>query len=238
MNWLKEWGCSRTYGLGTKIPWDEQFLIESLSDSTIYMAYYTISHLIQGMNNLNGKGPNPANIKPEQMTHEVFDYIFLKGEYPSECGISEGVLAEMRNEFEYWYPMDLRTSGKDLIPNHLTMSLYNHAAIWEDPEKMPRSFFCNGHIQVNGSKMSKNKGNFLTLRDCLDRFGADATRFTCADSGDSLDDSNFETLTANSAIMKLFVLEKWMIEEIKKIPEISNWSEQEPTDLWDAVALH
>lgn len=36
----------------------------------------------------------------------------------------------MRNEFEYWYPMDLRVSGKDLIPNHLTMSLYNHAAIW------------------------------------------------------------------------------------------------------------
>ena len=79
VNWLKEWGCSRTYGLGTRIPWDEQFLIESLSDSTIYMAYYTIAHLIQGVNNLDGNGPNPASIKPEDMTHEVFDYIFLKG---------------------------------------------------------------------------------------------------------------------------------------------------------------
>ena len=28
--------------------------------------------------------------------------------------------------------MDLRVSGKDLIGNHLTMSLYNHAAIWHD----------------------------------------------------------------------------------------------------------
>lgn len=34
--------------LGTKIPWDEQYLIESLSDSTIYMSYYTVCHLLQG----------------------------------------------------------------------------------------------------------------------------------------------------------------------------------------------
>ena len=36
LNWLKEWGLSRTTGLGTRVPWDEQFVIESLSDSTIY----------------------------------------------------------------------------------------------------------------------------------------------------------------------------------------------------------
>lgn len=48
LNWLHEHACSRTYGLGTKLPWDEQWLIESLSDSTIYNAYYTIAHLIQG----------------------------------------------------------------------------------------------------------------------------------------------------------------------------------------------
>lgn len=34
--------------LGTKLPWDENWLIESLSDSTIYMAYYTIAHFLQG----------------------------------------------------------------------------------------------------------------------------------------------------------------------------------------------
>jgi hypothetical protein len=40
--------CSRSYGLGTDVPWDKQFVIESLSDSTIYMAYYTIAHFLQG----------------------------------------------------------------------------------------------------------------------------------------------------------------------------------------------
>lgn len=32
---------------GTRLPWDKQWLVESLSDSTIYMAYYTVSHLLQ-----------------------------------------------------------------------------------------------------------------------------------------------------------------------------------------------
>lgn len=48
LGWLKHWACSRTYGLGTRLPWDTQYLIESLSDSTIYMAYYAIAHLLQG----------------------------------------------------------------------------------------------------------------------------------------------------------------------------------------------
>lgn len=46
---------------GTKMPWDEKWLIESLSDSTIYMAYYTIAYLLQG-GVLNGRGQSPLNI--------------------------------------------------------------------------------------------------------------------------------------------------------------------------------
>lgn len=48
LDWLEEHACSRSFGLGTRIPWDEQYLIESLSDSTIYMSYYTVAHLLQG----------------------------------------------------------------------------------------------------------------------------------------------------------------------------------------------
>lgn len=46
--------------------------------------------------------------------------------------IEEEKLKQMKQEFNYWYPMDLRVSAKDLIRNHLTMSLFNHAAIWEN----------------------------------------------------------------------------------------------------------
>lgn len=45
--WLNQWACSRSFGLGTRLPWDEQYLIESLSDSTVYMAYYTVAHYLQ-----------------------------------------------------------------------------------------------------------------------------------------------------------------------------------------------
>ena len=46
LDWLNAWACSRTSGLGTILPWDNNFVIESLSDSTIYMAYYTVAHLL------------------------------------------------------------------------------------------------------------------------------------------------------------------------------------------------
>ena len=48
LEWLKQWACSRSYGLGSRLPWDREWLIESLSDSTIYMAYYTVAHILHG----------------------------------------------------------------------------------------------------------------------------------------------------------------------------------------------
>lgn len=128
------------------------------------MSYYTIAHKLQGGVE-DGSQAGPSGILPEQLNDQVWDYIFLRGPYPEDCDIQEKVLADMRAEFEYWYPMDLRASGKDLIQNHLTMSLYNHAAIWDSqPEMWPRSFYTNGHVQVDAEKMSKSLGNFITLR--------------------------------------------------------------------------
>jgi len=70
---------------------------------------------------------------------------------------------------------------------------------------------------VDGAKMSKSEGNFLTLRQCIDMFGVDATRIALADAGDGLDDANFDQQVANSAILRLWTLEKWISDEIKKI---------------------
>jgi len=65
------------------------------------------------------------------MSNEVWDYIFFKeAPLPKKSSIPKEKLQMMRREFEYWYPVDLRVSGKDLVPNHLTYFLYNHTAIW------------------------------------------------------------------------------------------------------------
>jgi len=201
IDWLKEWACSRSFGLGTRVPWDEQFVIESLSDSTIYMAYYTIAHFLQG-GVLDGSNGSPEGIKPEDMTDDVLDYVFLNGPFPSGSPIKKEVLEKMQREFRFWYPMDLRVSGKDLIQNHLTMSLYNHSCVWEkEPEMWPRSMFCNGWLLVNNEKMSKSKGNFFTLADIMDKYTADTVRLACANSGDTLEDANFEEAVANKTLL-------------------------------------
>lgn len=117
----------------------------------------------------------------------------------------------MRDEFEYWYPVDMRCSAKDLIRNHLTMSLFNHAAIWENhPEKWTKSYFVNGYILVDGDKMSKQKGNFFTVRQIIDLYGADAVRFAMAEAGDTEVDANFTQENADRAVLKFFTMEEWM----------------------------
>lgn len=60
--------------------------------------------------------------------------------------------------------------------------------------------------------MSKSTGNFLTIRDSIDKFGCDATRIALASAGDSLDDANFEEKEANSLILKLTTLLDWIFE--------------------------
>lgn len=117
----------------------------------------------------------------------------------------------MREEFLYWYPLDLRVSAKDLVRNHLTMALYNHAAIWEKkPSLWPRSYFTNGYANINGEKMSKEKGNFFTIEEIVEKFGADASRFACAEAGDGLEDANFTEKNSDEAVLKLANLETWI----------------------------
>ncbi|CAG9765535.1 unnamed protein product [Ceutorhynchus assimilis] len=216
VNWLHEYACSRTYGLGTKLPWDQKWLIESLSDSTIYNAYYTVAHLLQG-GTFKGDKPNKLGIKPEQLTPEVWDYIFFSEQkYPANCGIKKEALDLMRQEFEFWYPVDVRCSGKDLIQNHLMYFLYNHCAIWpEDESKWPLGIRANGHLLLNSAKMSKSDGNFLTLDEALKKFSADGMRLCLADAGDSIEDANFVEATADAGILRLYTFMEWVKEILK-----------------------
>lgn len=238
LSWLSFWGLSRTFGLGSHIPWDKQYLIESLSDSTIYMAYYTISNFLHA--DIFGKVAKNG-VNPEHLTEEVFDYIFLGKPIDfTKTKIAKDVLEQMRNSFTYWYPMDLRCSGKDLIGNHLTMSLYNHAAVWNmDADYMTRAYFCNGYIMVNNEKMSKSKGNFLTLHELIERYGCDASRIALADCGDTLDDANFVTETCDLSVNKLYSLENftkilvhetWYKNDDFKIEDINSVRLETPSD--------
>ncbi|CAM5999081.1 unnamed protein product [Sphagnum balticum] len=204
LDWLKDHACSRQYGLGTRLPWDNKWLIESLSDSTIYMCYYTVSHLLQG-GTIDGRGESPIGIEAKKLTPQVWDYIFLDGKYPKESGINKEKLDRMKKEFEYWYPLDLRVSGKDLVPNHLTYMIYNHVAMWPNKDiNWPRGVRANGHLLINNEKMSKSTGNFLTLTEAIERYSADGVRFALADAGDGIEDANFVEKQADVGLLKLY----------------------------------
>jgi leucyl-tRNA synthetase len=168
IDWLHEKACARKSGMGTKLPWDPEWIIESLSDSTIYMAYYTISKYIKKL-----------GIKPGQLTDEVFDHVFLGVGKPAEVAekadISVKVLEDMRRDFSYFYPLDSRHSGRDLVPNHLTFLIFNHTAIFPK-ELWPRQIVTNGSVTMQGAKMSKSFGNIIPLIEGIAQFGADPLR--------------------------------------------------------------
>jgi leucyl-tRNA synthetase len=239
LNWLNQWACARTYGLGTKLPWDPQFLVESLSDSTIYMAYYTIAHFLH--KDIYGQTPGLAGVKPEQMTDEVFDYVFarrdLSDKILSESKISKAVLDSMRREFEYWYPLDVRVSAKDLVPNHLTFFLYIHIAMF-DPEYWPKAVRSNGHLLLNGEKMAKSTGNFMTLEDMVKKYGADASRIALADAGDAVTDANFEEDVADNNVLRLFTLREWCEEQVSPKTELRTGPENDFLDKLFANEMH
>lgn len=172
IDWLKDWACTRRIGLGTLLPWDKNWLIEPLSDSTIYMAYYTLAHRIRDM--------DPALLEPR-----VFDYIFLGKD--SEGLPERKKLEEMRKEFLYWYPYDFRFSAKDLISNHLTFQIFHHVAIFPK-NLLPKGMVVFGMGLLNGAKMSSSKGNVFLLEDALREFGADTVRMFLVGSAEPWQD--------------------------------------------------
>jgi len=205
VDWLRDWACTRKTGLGTPLPWDNSWIVETLSDSTIYPALYTIS-----------KYMNDGTVKPEQLTPEVFDYVFLGvGDLATisrETNIPENVLKSMRDEFLYWYPVDCRISAKELVPNHLTFYIFQHVALF-DESLWPRCISVNGMITVEGEKMSKSKGNMIPIKASLAKYGADATRCTLLLAAEDMDDPDWRDKNAQETRRMLDLFLK-IVDEI------------------------
>ena len=219
VDWLNEWPCIRNYGLGTRLPWDPEFVIEPLSDSTIYMAYYTVAHRIR-------------EIPVGGLDREFFDALFYGTDAVAE--LPEGVDTDdpsavlagaatdgaadadtavaasrasneadgdetvdraakletalaLRQEWQYWYPVDYRFSGNDLIENHLTFFQYHHAELFDEAE-WPQGIVIMGMGLLEGKKMSSSKGHVVLPDEAVSEYGADTVRFFLLNAAEPWED--------------------------------------------------
>lgn len=220
IDWLNDWACTREIGLGTSLPWDKHWKIESLSDSTIYTAFYTLM-------------PRLKKIPLAQINDKLFSYVLLGEGDVSQIKIAPEIINAMRNEFTYWYPVDVRNSGKDLIQNHFAFYLFNHTAIFPQ-EYWPRGIAANGYVTVGKAKMSKSKGNFKTLRQLISAFGADIVRISVLSSGEELNDTDWDDEFAASITSKL---EQWYTFAVKSHPSKDGHAKNE-IDKWMEHKIH
>ena len=198
VDWLRERACARQHGLGTPLPWDDGWIVESLSDSVIYMAFYTIAGLV-------GSGA----LRAEHLTQEFFDYVFLgmggsgrPEELARRTGADAGAIRRARAEFAYFYPVDARHSGRDLVPNHLTFFVMNHTAIF-GRDSWPRGIVVNGSVLMDGKKMSKSMGNIIPLRRAIAEHGADTIRLAILVSAELLQDADFGSEAVSGVASRL-----------------------------------
>ncbi|MFB6165844.1 MAG: class I tRNA ligase family protein, partial [Haloarculaceae archaeon] len=144
---------------------------EPLSDSTIYMAYYTIAHRLQ-------------DVDPEKLDRAFWDTLFYS---PDAVDEPDERALELREEWEYWYPIDFRCSANDLIQNHLTFFLFHHAELF-DRQYWPEGITIMGMGLLEGEKMSSSKGHVVLPSEAIEAFGADTVRFFLLNSAEPWQD--------------------------------------------------
>jgi leucyl-tRNA synthetase len=126
--------------------------------------------------------------------------------------------------------VDIRTSGKDLVANHLLFFLYHHVAVF--PERLwPKAIAVNGFVSLEGKKMSKSKGPLLTLRQAVADNGADVTRLYILGNAEGTADVDWKNdgVEATRAHMERFynfareVIDDKSIDESAETTPIDRW---------------
>jgi methionyl-tRNA synthetase len=78
------------------------------------------------------------------------------------------------DDFKHFWPANVQVIGKDIIRFH--------AAIWPAillglGVKLPKQLYVHGFINIEGKKMSKSLGNYITPKEILEKYGTDAFRY-------------------------------------------------------------
>ena len=125
-----------------------------------------------------------ARIEPGEIKQDPLDFALWKGEKPGEpswdspwgkgrpgwhiecSAMSLAYLGET---------IDIHGGGRDLVfPHHENEIAQTES--YNDGKPLARFWVHNGMVRMGEDKMSKSLGNFITMREALDRFSTDALR--------------------------------------------------------------
>ncbi|MEM0449497.1 MAG: leucine--tRNA ligase [Methanomassiliicoccales archaeon] len=221
LDWFRERACVRQGNwLGTKFPFDDKWIIEAISDSTLYPLYYLLSLYV-----------NSGKLKTEQLEEPLLDYVLLgkgNGENVAKTSSIElSLLEEIRKDVEYWYPLDMNLGGKEHMTVHFPAFLMNHVAIM--PERhYPRGIFVNWYVIGKGGKISKSKGGAQPIPGAAERFGVDTLRLYYAHIASPFADVEWDEESVEKYKAKLERIFK-LIEEMRthickgQMDDIDRW---------------
>ncbi|MDG6217959.1 MAG: leucine--tRNA ligase [Candidatus Thermoplasmatota archaeon] len=161
LDWFDDRACIRKGNwLGTEFPFKKDWIIEPISDSTLYPAYYLFSKYV-----------NEEKISVDEMTESFFDYVFFgTGDARTD------VWRQIRDDCSYWYPVDINLGGKEHKTVHFPVFIMNHVAIMPE-EKRPKGIFVHWWVTQKGKeKISKSKGGAEHVAEAALIYGVDAMR--------------------------------------------------------------
>ena len=120
LDWFNDRACARLGNwCGSKFPFDDRWTVEPISDSTLYPVYYLVAKFV-----------NNGTLTVEDLTEEFFDYVFLgEGKGKDEWKV-------VKEEFDYFYPLDLNLGGKEHKTVHFPVFLMNKV-----PLQIPKQYY-------------------------------------------------------------------------------------------------
>ncbi|MCI4339348.1 MAG: class I tRNA ligase family protein [Thermoplasmata archaeon] len=220
IEWFADRPCARKGPwLGTPFPLDPSWTLEPIADSTFYMAFFIVRRFLAA-----------GRLRPEQLTDAFFDHVF-RGVGSGEPSIPAGLQAEVREEFLYWYPLDINMGGHEHKSVHFPVFVYTHARLVA-PELRPRGIYVNGWITgPSGTKISKKdvsvgKGRIPSIYRALERWGPDALRLYYVSAASPSADVEWNPETVDAALARLLEVERLVREtrgQGRGPPELDAW---------------
>jgi leucyl-tRNA synthetase len=209
LDWFDDRACIRKGSwLGTEFPFKKNWIVEPISDSTLYPAYYLLSKYI-----------NEGKLSVDEMTESFFDYVFFgTGEATNDRW------KQIQKDCSYWYPVDINLGGKEHKTVHFPVFIMNHVAILPS-EKRPQGLFVHWWVTQKGKeKISKSKGGAEHVAEAAKIYGVDAMRLYYAHVGSPFVDiewdadivTKYKNKIANiyKFISKLFTIDKQPEQQI------------------------